>query len=226
LSAPPLRFGPGTALAAAGAIALAALIVFPAPDLAVSSWFYEPGSGFPLAGLPLFQFVMRALPDLAIGATILAVLLGLAAWASGRVWAGVTPRIALFLGSSLAIGPGLLVNTLLKDHWGRARPHQILDFGGTAHFSPAVLLSDQCARNCAFPSGHAALGFWLIAFAAVVPERGRMPTFVAAMAIGVLVGMMRIAQGAHFLSDVIAAALLVAGVNYLLKKLILDRSDT
>lgn len=208
---------------AAGAIALAVLVVFPAPDLAVSSWFYAPGSGFPLAGLPLFQFVMRALPDLAIGATILAVVLGLAAWASGRVWAGITPRIALFLGSSLAIGPGLLVNTLLKDHWGRARPHQILDFGGTAHFSPAVLISDQCARNCAFPSGHAALGFWLVAFAAVVPDRWKMPTYSAALTIGLLVGAMRIAQGAHFLSDVIAAALLVVGVNHLLKKLILDR---
>lgn len=226
MSTPSPRFDPGVALVSAGVIAFAALIVDPAPDLAVSSWFYRPGSGFPLAGLPLFQFVMKALPDLAIGAVVVAIALGLAAWAGGRVRAGVTPRIALFLGSSLAIGPGLLVNTILKDHWGRARPHQILDFGGSAHFSPALLLSDQCTRNCAFPSGHAALGFWLVAFAAVVPGRWKAPTYIAAATIGLLVGVMRIAQGAHFLSDVIAAALLVVGVNYLLKKLILDRSGT
>lgn len=226
MSPPPLRFHAGAAATTAGVIALAALIVFPSPDLAVSSWFYRAGVGFALAGLPFFQFVMRALPDIAIGATTVAVILGLAGWIGGRVWAGITPRIALFLGSSLAIGPGILVNTIFKDHWGRARPHQILEFGGTAHFSPAVVLSDQCARNCSFPSGHAALGFWLLAFAVAVPPRWRTPLYVFALAVGMLVGLMRIAQGAHFLSDVIAAALLVVAVNHLLKKLILDCAST
>jgi lipid A 4'-phosphatase len=123
----------------------------------------------------------------------------------------------------LALGPGLVVNTILKDHWGRARPHQILVFGGDAHFTPAVLMADQCARNCSFPSGHAALGFWLVAVAMVVPPRWRCLAMGCALAIGALVGAMRIAQGAHFLSDVIAAALIVVGINCLLGRLILGR---
>ena len=153
-----------------------------------------------------------------------AAILGIIAALRRRVIGGITPRIGLFLATSLALGPGLVVNTLLKDHWGRARPHQIVEFGGNAHFSPAVLLSDQCARNCSFPSGHAALGFWLVAIAMVMPTAWRRIAMPIALGVGVLIGLMRIAQGAHFLSDVIAAAIIVIGINVLLKILILDRA--
>ncbi len=135
----------------------------------------------------------------------------------------MTPRIASFLALSLIIGPGLLVNTLFKDNWGRARPHQILEFGGSAHFTPAAVLADQCTRNCSFPSGHGALAFWLMAVALVVPARWRVLAMTIAVIIGFLVGAMRIAQGGHFLSDVVAAALIVVLVNEALKILILDR---
>jgi lipid A 4'-phosphatase len=216
-----IRAGRATALAAL--LLLAATVFVPGIDLAVAGLAYVPGQGFPLAHLPLFAFVMAALPDLVIGGTVLVALLGLAAAMRGRAIAGVSGRTALFLAVSLALGPGLVVNTILKDHWGRARPHQIVAFGGDAHFSPAVLMADQCARNCSFPSGHAALGFWLAAVAMVVPPRWRCLAMGCALAIGTLVGLMRIAQGAHFLSDVVAAALITIGINYLVGRLILGR---
>jgi lipid A 4'-phosphatase len=206
-----------------GIVALAILVAVPDVDLAVSGWFHQAGEGFPLARLPLFLFVMKALPDLAIGAAVVALGLGIAAHFRHRVWLGVTPRIAAFLTLSLIIGPGLVVNTLLKDNWGRARPHQITEFGGSAHFSPAVMIADQCNRNCSFPSGHGALAFWLIAIAMVVPMKWRAPAMVLALIMAALVGAMRIAQGGHFLSDVIASALIVGVVNIALKILILDR---
>jgi lipid A 4'-phosphatase len=205
------------------AVALLLLIVFPAADLAVSGWFYRSGEGFPLARLPLFLFVMTALSDIAIGIAVIALVLGVVARILGRVWLGVTPRIGAFLSLSLIIGPGLVVNTLFKDQWGRARPHQIAEFGGTAHFTPAAYLSDQCIRNCSFPSGHGALAFWLMAIALVVPAKWRVPTMIAAVIIGLLVGAMRIAQGGHFLSDVVAAALIVVIINEALRILILPR---
>ncbi len=130
-----------------------------------------------------------ALPDLAIGATILAAMLGIGGLGKRARRAGSRRGSPCSWASSLAIGPGLVVNTLLKDHWGRARPHQILEFGGTAHFSPAVLISDQCARNCPSHPGHAALGFWLVAFAAVVPDRWKMPDPMRCLTIGLLVGL-------------------------------------
>lgn len=216
--------GPRRILAAAALLLLAVTMVFPRIDLDVAGLAYVPAQGFPLAHLSLFSFVMVALPDFAIGAAVLAAILGIVAVFRRKVVGGITPRIGLFLATSLALGPGLVVNTLLKDHWGRARPHQIVEFGGSAHFSPAVLLSDQCARNCSFPSGHAALGFWLVAFAMVMPPPWRRIAVPIAFGVGVLVGFMRIAQGAHFLSDVVASAIIVIGINVLLKKMILDRA--
>ena len=106
-----------------------------------------------------------------------------------------------------------MVNTLLKDNWGRPRPSTIVEFSGPNHYVPPLLPSDQCPENCSFPSGHAALGFWLVAFAFLAPPRRRRPAMVAALVFGGLVGLVRIAQGGHFLSDVIFSGVIVVGLT-------------
>lgn len=220
--------GSTKARVAAALIAVAVLVLLdflPGVDLAVSGWFYRPGEGFPLAGLTLFKLVMRGLPILAIGSAMVIGALGVAALFLRRHWIGITPRLSLYIVLSLMIGPGLLVNSLFKDNWGRARPHQILDFGGAAHFTPALELADQCARNCSFPSGHGALGIWMITLAVLAPVRWRQQATMLAIAIGAMVGLMRIAQGAHYLSDVVASVVLVVGVNWTLKYLILGPAN-
>ena len=40
-------------------------------------------------------------------------------------------RPVLCLTLSLIVGPGILVNLILKDHWGRPRPVHVTMFGGT-----------------------------------------------------------------------------------------------
>ena len=115
--------------------------------------------------------------------------------------------------AALALGPGLVINTLLKDNWGRPRPSTIVEFFGTNHYVPPLLPSDQCPENCSFPSGHAALGFWLVAFAFVAPPRWRRPAVLAALAFGGFVGAVRIAQGGHFLSDVVFSGVIVVGLT-------------
>ena len=45
-------------------------------------------------------------------------------------------KIALYLFLVLAIGNGLIVNGLLKEHWGRPRPAQIIEYNGTQIFEP------------------------------------------------------------------------------------------
>jgi lipid A 4'-phosphatase len=66
------------------------------------------------------------------------------------------------------------------------------------------LPSDQCQRNCSFPSGHAALGFFFVAIGFVVGRhRGRWMR--AGVALGTMLGCVRIVQGGHFLSDVVFA---------------------
>jgi lipid A 4'-phosphatase len=203
----------GTALAAS----LALFYCVPQVDLFVSRLFYDPVHGFTLASWPPLQDFTRS-----IRWTAWAILLVVLA---GAIWLRLLRRpfwrldrnALIFLVAALAIGPGILVNTVLKDHWGRARPYQIEAFGGEHQFTPAPLPADQCNRNCSFVSGHAALGFSLVMFAFLMPAgRQRNIALAAALSFGALVGLARIAAGHHFLSDVVDAGLLVVGTTWLL----------
>ncbi len=141
-------------------------------------------------------------------------------WVSPRRWAFST---ALFL-----IGPVLIVNEGLKTFWGRARPADILDFGGSKVFTPALVPSDACARNCSFASGE---GSGAVAFAIVVwvliddiPHgvlRSALRTLVVIIA--VVGSLLRIATGRHFLSDTVFAALIVTGIALLLRPMLPHR---
>src|SRR5256885_1834888 len=133
-------------------------------------------------------------------------------------------KTLMFLVAAVALGPGLIVNTVLKDHWGRARPSQVAEFGGARQFTAAPLLAAQCERNCAFVSGHAALGFSLVSFALLLPFGGRRKTAIAAaLGFGALVGLARMAAGAHFLTDVLYAGLITVATSWLLYQWIVVR---
>ncbi len=201
---------------------LAALVAFPKIDLVVSGWFFADGRFF-LRHYELFEFVRAAVPPLTLGGMLFAALLGIAAAIFRESFLGIRPRAATYLLLSLMIGPGLLANNLFKDHWGRARPFTIVAFGGDRVFTPALVMSDQCAHNCSFVSGHAALAFWTVAFALLVqppPWRRRVAVAIALL-YGFLVGFVRVAQGSHFLSDVVFAAALSIGVAYSLHRLLI-----
>lgn len=106
-----------------------------------------------------------------------------------------------FLLLVLLLVPGLIVNIGLKDNsFGRPRPVHIEQFGGDAQFAPAFTYSGQCAKNCSFVSGHAAIATFFIAFAWILGSRR---LFLLGMTVGALVGLVRIVQGGHFLSDVV-----------------------
>lgn len=125
-------------------------------------------------------------------------------------WLKISTPKWLFLVVCLVVGPGLVSNVILKDHWGRARPNQIVEFGGTKVYSPPVLISDQCDRNCSFVAGEPAtiyLTFFALAF--MFPWRARR-LIVAGIVAGSLAGLVRMMQGAHFLSDVIFAGITMA----------------
>lgn len=179
-------------------------LAIPGIDLAASSLFYRPGEGFFLANTAWAQLFYVWSPRLV---TLLAIIAGAFALASfGTRWRDLR-RPALFMLVVLAFGPWLSVSAL-KDNWGRARPAQIVEFGGDKRFTPAWVISDQCDNNCAFVSGHAAGAFSLLAFAWIFPKR-RRTWLVAGTLWGAHMGLVRMAQGGHFLSDIVFAGLIV-----------------
>lgn len=193
------------------------LVLWPGIDLAASGLFWSPDRGFYLSGWPPFRLVRDAIPILV--AIIICLYSALAIAAARRPWHGLTWRAGVFGLLALAVGPGLVVNLLFKDHWGRARPAQIAAFGGPARFTPAFVPSDQCGRNCSFPAGDPSVGFVLVAAGFLMREPGpRRAALAAAIGLGAVIGLVRIAQGGHFLSDVLASGFLVVATTWLLHR--------
>lgn len=181
-------------------------------DLSIERLFFRPGVAPAWWGVdrqPWEAFYRYgAYPGLAAGAISIA---GLIASAFVRSLARHRRTFLLFA-VVLAFGPGLLVNAAGKEHWGRPRPRDVVEFGGDRPFVPVGLPVAQGGHS--FPSGHASIGFyWLTLY---VLWRGRRPRaaragLVLGLAAGLAMGFERIAVGAHFLSDVVWAG----GIDYL-----------
>jgi len=202
--------------AVAGSVGLALLFVLaPGVDLWFSGLFYREGAGFYLRDAYWVKALYDIVHPLAVALVVGLLLLLAYNLVRHRALGPFDVRAVLFVLSVLAIGPGLVVNVVFKDHWGRARPRDVVEFGGTRTFTPAFVISDQCERNCSFVSGHASLPF---AFAALgyLLRRRRWAVFAGAAAFGGAVGLGRILQGAHFLSDVVFSGVFVFLVAYLL----------
>lgn len=182
-------------------------LLLPQVDLAVSGWFARGAEGFPLRFDPLIALVNdNVLKVSRIASAVLLVLFVLGLLLPRGTWLGRNRRVLAYLFVALAIGPGLIVNTLMKEHSGRARPVQIEPFGGSRQFTPAFVIADQCERNCAFVSGHVAAATMPVAGYFVASTRRRRRLWLAGgVTLGLAVGLARLAAGAHFLSDVVVA---------------------
>jgi lipid A 4'-phosphatase len=188
------------------ALLLICAAIFPQLDLLASGLFYKSGQGFFLAGNEPFV----ALQWLAYyGARALGVALALLALAAflrrGSILA-VDKKGWLFLLLALLIGPVLIANAGFKDHWGRARPREVTEFGGSRSFSPALVPQANARPNESFVSGDGAFGFFLPSFAYIVPPKWSRRVFWGCMGLGGLFGLARLVMGAHFLSDILYAA--------------------
>lgn len=126
---------------------------------------------------------------------------------------GVPWRVWAFVLALYALASGVLANGLLKSHWGRARPANVVEFGGTAEFTLPYQIADQCARNCSFVSGEvtAAVAFSICLLVLLRQWHLRtsitVPLVIFAFAFPIVNALQRIASGRHFLSDALFAAL-------------------
>lgn len=184
--------------------------VYPDLDLSLSALFYDPAQrAFPLRPSPLLfrlREITQGLIALIVAPAALALVFKLLAPTKRMLIPG---RAAVFLVSTLILGPGLLANVGFKDNWGRPRPHQVTEFGGPGRFVPWWDPRGPCRKNCSFVSGESAAAFWTLAPAALAPAAWRALAYGAALLFGVAVGVLRIALGGHFISDVVAAGVLM-----------------
>lgn len=180
-----------------------AFLAFPKIDLIVSGWFYTPAMGFFLKDDALFVFLYEAVPIIThlFEIIFLAILL-LSFTHSLQRYLIPLRKPTIYLSLALLLGPGLLVNGVLKNHWDRARPYQVTQFGGNKIFSAAWMPSNQCDHNCSFTSGHASIGFYFLSFGYLFPRQRRLWLGIG-IGLGELIGLARIAQGGHFLSDIV-----------------------
>ena len=200
-------------------------LLFPELDLGFTALFYIPGSpeggGFAFRAMPVGEILDRHRNtmgfSLALG--IVAVWMIVALW-QGR-GLGLDRFQGAFLALSFALGPGLLVNGILKEFWGRARPLQIDVFGGSQVYTPPLVIADQCESNCAFVSGDAAFAFTFLAFA-VLASRHREFWIAVALGFGIFVSLIRVVMGAHFLSDVVFAGIFMTTVIVMLHRFIVQ----
>lgn len=173
-------------------------LLYPELDILTSSLFYD--GVFHKEYLP-YMIVFDGVRVITFLSTVaLLILLTLTFW--GKTFKNFTRKNLIFLILALILGPGLMVNAVLKDTWGRARPLQIQEFGGKAMHTPPFIISKANKRNGSFVCGHAAVGFAFVALGFVFRRREK-EIFYASLLTGSFIGLVRMAQGGHFLSDVI-----------------------
>ena len=122
---------------------------------------------------------------------------------------------ALVYVMTVLIGAGLLVHVVLKDHWGRPRPRQTIEFGGIQEYRPyySPNFFHQPEPSKSFPCGHCSMGFCFFALV-FIGRRLNKPWLItsgwcAAWLLGGVLSVTRMAQGGHFFSDVLMTALIM-----------------
>lgn len=207
--APPLRHVLLPLLLLAGATALFRLTPL---DLSVSRLFYGGSqSGWSYNDAETYRaidglFHYGPWPGLILGIGGLLIGLLSLAWPRWLPWR----QSGFFLGAMLILGPGLMVNGVIKPWFQRPRPCHIQEFGGDQPFVQVLDYGTDATElsGRSFPSGHASMGFYLMAPAFLLYRRHpRWAGLFLGLGLvgGCLIGAARIAQGDHFASDVLWA---------------------
>lgn len=226
----PWSFPPTRSLAWPLALMALLIVLFRATslDLTISSWFFD----FDQKAWTWFFFPpCTAFYRLAIYPPFVLAGIGGAMLLGGWLLDGTDslPRAGLFLVLMMLIGPGLIVNLGFKTHWGRARPHEVQQFGGRYAFSPVGSTGPMIHGNSSFPSGHAALAFYMMAPGFVVsrhrPKLAR-GCFLFGLLYGLGMSVTRVVQGGHFTSDVLFSGILMYLLGVVLARVILRNPAT
>lgn len=213
-----------------GLIVLAALVfgLWPGLDPWITSQFYD-GTGFPGEAAWLSKRIRLLIWNASLVVAAVSLVLLIAGLFGRQVLRIPTHLWAFILGVYL-LGPALLVNAVLKAHWGRARPAATRIFGGNFDYTPFWQPGSQCVDNCSFTSGEAASAAALaIALLALMPfvtrhwtRAARLGYGLAAVGLPLVAAIQRLAAGRHFASDVVFSILFVGLIAATLRAIFLN----
>jgi lipid A 4'-phosphatase len=204
-------------------IALTAIFLpFPELDLWAAGLFYKGANDFWLRQTEfnafLNAYVRHGVGYVAVGGFLLFLFLWLT-WPLDRIQC--LARYG-FLFICIILSTGLVVHAVLKDNWGRARPKHVVQFDGEYVFTPPLLPAAQCERNCSFVSGDASVGYVMLALALYATRRRKF-WIVLSIAAGLGLGLMRMMNGSHFLSDILYSGVFTCGGVLLLYRWIVEK---
>lgn len=174
-------------------------------DVSVAGRYYEPSEGFPHGSEQPWSALYHYAVIPAWVAAVSALIVFVASFWVAR--AAPHRRASLFLVLVMIVGPGILVNDVFKEQWGRPRPKDLVEFNGEKEFVPVWVKSSPENGN-SFASGHASTGFYLLTpYFLLRRNKKWWSLFFLALGLGYgsLIGLARMIQGAHFLSDVLWA---------------------
>jgi len=208
-------------------ISATGVCVFMNADITMARLFYQPGAGFPIGKLQPWKFLydFGVYPAYTMGTIALLIVI------AGYFRASLISirRQALFIAILLIIGPGILVNSIFKDHWGRPRPVRVDIFGGNLSFHQPWL-PGPASRNASFPAGHPSAAFYMSAPYFVMREKKQRRKALfwlwGGILYGVVMGIARVIQGGHFVTDVIWSAGFVYLTAMVLTALMFPNPDT
>lgn len=185
------------------ALCLAIAPFTPFIDLAIARFFFKEGHFFN-NGFTSFLYTYGEWAGFVFGGIACVVYLFSKKWR----------KHSLVLILTLLLGAGVIINSTLKDHWGRPRPKQLVEFGGKHDFRPfyAPNFNPPEAQK-SFPSGHVAMGFYYLALCVVAKRLQNKPLFWLGVFLTVFWGgglfFARLAQGGHFFSDALFSILIM-----------------
>ncbi len=184
--------------------------LFPSLDFGISDFFEDTAPSFALhseTGAIILRQLGFVVPEIVMAGFAI-VLLRKALQPRIPMFADARAITAVLL--TFILGSGLLVNVILKDHWGRPRPYEAIaasERGDVGAFRPWWDPRGSCKSNCSFVSGEASTAMATIAAAAVMPEAVGGLALAATTILAIFVLTLRVAFGGHYVSDVLFGAL-------------------
>ncbi len=190
----------------------------PSLDLYISKFFYYGKSQFALQSVDIISIFFRdiLLPFILVYILVLPIIGKVLKINNFFFGYNFSTKEIFLLWCSQIISVLIFVNLILKNFWGRARPNDVLQLGGSEGFTPWYEFSRACSSNCSFVSGDASVGFSIIILYLITKN---ILFLYFSIASGFLLGLIRIMAGGHFVSDIFFGGIFIVILNLFIFKM-------